>query len=326
MDGLLREYLPPDYLPGAAPAMQRTLKSSISCVGVGLHTGAKLSLTLCPAEPESGITFHRTDCDAFIPARYNHVVDTRLCTVIASAERPDIRVGTIEHLMAALAGAGVGNAIVQVDGPEIPILDGSAANFAFLIECAGVAEQAAPAPVIEILRPVRVSHAGASAELRPAVSTAEGYGLDMDFSIAFDATAIGQQSLRFRLTPTSFRELARARTFTLASEVAQLRAAGLARGGSLDNAVVVDGDVVLNPGGLRMRDEFVRHKMLDAVGDLALAGALLHGQFVGDRSGHALNNRLLRAVFADPANWRRVPVAMRQPTPLEWSPRELQVA
>ncbi len=321
MDGLPRE-----FLPSTVAAKQRTLKSSIGCVGVGLHSGAKLSLTLSPAAPDSGVVFHRSDCDVFIPARYDHVVDTRLCTVIASAERPDIRVGTIEHLMAALAGAGVGNAVVQVDGPEIPILDGSAANFAFLIECAGIAEQAEAAPVIEILRPVRVSHSGSSAELRPAMSEAETPGLNIDFSIAFDATAIGRQSLRFRLTPTSFRELARARTFTLASEVAQLRAAGLARGGSLDNAVVVDGATVLNPGGLRMRDEFVRHKMLDAIGDLALAGALLHGRFIGDRSGHALNNRLLRALFADRANWRLAPSAMRQPAPLEWSPRELQAA
>ena len=270
--------------------------------------------------------FQRTDCDVTIPARYDHVIDTRLCTVLASADRPDIRVGTVEHLMAALAGAGINNALVQVDGPEIPIFDGSAASFAFLIECAGVAEQSEPAPVIEIMRQVRVSHAGASAELRPVASRDAPCGLHMDFAISFDASAIGRQSLQFHLTPSTFGELARARTFTLASEVAELRAAGLAQGGSLDNAVVVDGADVLNPGGLRMRDEFVRHKMLDAVGDLALAGALLHGQFIGDRSGHALNNRLLRAVFADRANWRAVPSAVRQPAALEWSPRELQAA
>ena len=148
----------------------------------------------------------------------------------------------------------------------------------------------------------------------------------MDFSIAFDASAIGRQSLHLRLTPASFRELARARTFALASEVSQLQAAGLARGGSLDNAVVVDGGRVLNPGGLRMRDEFVRHKMLDAVGDMALAGATLHGRFIGDCSGHALNNRLLRALFADRGNWRLAPPAGRHTTPPNWSPRELQAA
>ena len=321
MDGL-----PRDFSPNLAPARQRTLKSGIGCVGIGLHTGAKLSLTLSPASPGSGIVFQRTDLGVAIPASYDRVVDTRLCTVVADAERPDIRVGTIEHVMAALAGAGVDNAVVAVDGPEIPILDGSAANFTFLIECAGIAVQDAPAPVIEIVRPVRVSHSGGSAELRPALPERQASGLEMDFSIVFDATAIGRQSLRLRLTPDSFRELARARTFTLASEVAQLRAAGLARGGSLDNAVVVDGAAVLNPGGLRMRDEFVRHKMLDAVGDLALAGAALHGHFIGNCSGHALNNRLLRALFADHANWRIASPAVRHPASVAWSPRELQAA
>lgn len=319
MDGL-----PRDYLPDVLPTRQRTLKSSIGCVGIGLHSGAKLSLTLSPAAPGTGIVFQRSDRGVSIPARYDNVVDTRLCTVLASAEQPDIRVGTVEHLMAALAGSGIDNAVIAVDGPEVPILDGSAANFLFLIECAGIAEQDEFAPTIEVLRPVRVAHSGGSAELRPAV-TGAAPGLDMDFSIAFDASAIGRQSLHLRLTPDGFRALARARTFTLASEVSELRAAGLARGGSLDNAVVVDGAAVLNPGGLRMRDEFVRHKMLDAVGDMALAGAALHGRFIGDCSGHALNNRLLRALFADRGNWR---LAAPNPAsaPLTWSPRELQAA
>ncbi len=320
MDGLPRE-----YVPGAKTARQRTLKSAIGCVGIGLHSAAKLSLTLSPAPVGSGIVFRRSDLDVSIPARFDHVADTKLCTVLASAEHPGVQVGTVEHVMAALAGAGVSNAVVSVDGPEIPILDGSAANFLFLIECAGVIEQDEPSAAIEIVRPVRVCHAGGSAELRPAKAGASR-GLDMSLSIAFDAAAIGRQSLHVRLTPASFGELARARTFTLASEVAQLQASGLARGGSLDNAVVVDGAAVLNPGGLRMRDEFVRHKMLDAVGDLALAGAVLHGRFIGQCSGHALNNRLLRALFADPANWRPVKPSGGEASLPAWSQPELQAA
>ncbi len=318
MDGL-----PLDYLPSLA-ARQRTLKTAIGCVGVGLHSGAKVSLTLSPAAAGTGIVFHRTDLGAFIQARYDHVVDTRMCTVLGDAERPEIRVGTVEHVVAALSGAGVHNAVVAVDGAEVPILDGSAANFAFLIECAGIVEQDEPAAAIEILRSVKVSQGEAWAELHPCRSGAGAAGFDLDLSIVFDAEAIGRQSLSLRLAAASFRELVRARTFTLASEVAQLQAAGLARGGSLDNAVVVDGATVLNPGGLRMVDEFVRHKMLDAVGDLALAGAALRGRFVGHRSGHALNNRLLRALFADRGNWRVAPA--HHAAFADWNARELQAA
>jgi UDP-3-O-[3-hydroxymyristoyl] N-acetylglucosamine deacetylase len=289
-----------------APAIQRTLKSAIDCVGIGLHSGRRVRLALRPAPVGAGIVFRRTDLGASIPARYDHVVDTRLCTILGLPGQPLARVGTVEHLMAALVGAGVHNAIVELDGPEVPIHDGSAASFLFLIDCAGVVEQDEFIATIEVLRPVRVSNGEAFAELRPFP-----LGFDMSASIAFDAEAIGRQALTLRLTNESFRaELARARTFTQAEEIAQLRAAGLARGGSLDNAVVVDGAQVLNPGGLRMSDEFVRHKLLDAVGDLALAGAPLRGRFIGNRTGHALNNRLLHALFADKANWRLAPAAM----------------
>ena len=287
----------------------------IDCVGTGLHSGRRVRLALLPAEPGTGIVFRRTDLGIEIPARYDNVVDSRLCTVIGLAGQPDARVSTIEHVMAALAGAGVHNAIVEIDGPEVPIHDGSAAGFLFLIDCAGVTEQCEFAAGIEVMRPVRVEHGEAFAELRPFA-----FGFDMAMSIAFDAAAIGRQALTLRLTPESFRaELAQARTFTLASEVAALRAAGLALGGSLDNAIVVDGAKVLNPAGLRMGDEFVRHKLLDAVGDLALAGAPLRGRFIGHRTGHALNNRLLRALFADAANWRLAPAAVAAaPVPV-WS-------
>jgi UDP-3-O-[3-hydroxymyristoyl] N-acetylglucosamine deacetylase len=308
MDGL------PHSIPlQITPTIQRTLKAPIGCVGVGLHSGRRVRLRLLPAPAGSGIVFRRVDLGLDIPARFDHVVETRLCTVLGLPGRPEARVGTVEHVMAALAGAGVHNAVVEVDGPEVPIHDGSAESALFLIDCAGAAQLPEFVPAIEVLRPVRVENGEAFAELRPFP-----FAFDMAMSIAFDAAAIGRQALTLRLTPDSFRaELARARTFTLASEVEQMRAAGLALGGSLDNAVVVDGARVVNPAGLRMHDEFVRHKLLDAVGDLALAGAPLRCRFVGHRTGHALNNRLLRALFADDANWRLQPTtdAISRPDP-----------
>lgn len=296
MDGL-------PCFPVAAEA-QRTLKTVIDCVGVGVHTGRRVTVTLRPAAPGTGIVFHRTDLGVEIPARYDHVADTRLCTALGLPGRPEARIGTVEHLMAALAGCRVVDCTVEVDGPELPILDGSAAPWVFLLDCAGTVDQGRGS-AIEVLRPVRVAEGEAFAELRPIFG--QGHGLTAAMSIAFDVAAIGRQALTLELDEVTFRrELAPARTFGLAREVEALRSAGLARGGSLRNAVVVDGTRVLNPGGLRMPDEFVRHKLLDAVGDLALAGAPLIGRFVGHRSGHALNNRLLRALFAAQANWQRI--------------------
>lgn len=283
-----------------AVASQRTLKAAIGCTGTGLHSGRRVSVTLRPAPAGTGIVFHRTDVGVSIPATFDRVVDTRLCTVLASARRPDVRVGTVEHILAAFAGLGVHNAVVELDGPEVPVLDGSAAPWVFLLDCAGIVAQAAPMRVIEVLRPVRVGTDEAFAELRPGLG-----GLDLAVGIEFAAPAIGRQALTLALSEHAFRGvLQSARTFTQAHEIEGLRAAGLARGGSLDNAVVVDGNRVLNPGGLRMADEFVRHKALDAVGDLSLAGGVLCARFVGHRSGHALNNQVLRALFADSANWR----------------------
>ena len=299
MDGMLHG----SPIPDSFGNWQQSLKSSIGCVGTGLHSGQRVSLTLLPAEPGHGIVFRRTDLGRDIPARFDLVVDTRLSTVLGDAHWASARVGTVEHVLAALVGRGIDNALVELDGPEVPILDGSAAPFLFLIECAGIVEQAAPRRAVEILRPVRVTDGPAFAELRPAAGPARG--LDMALSIDFAAAAIGQQTVSLRLTPETFRrELAQARTFGLLEEVEALRAAGLALGGSLDNAIVVDGDRVLNPGGLRTPDEFVRHKLVDAVGDLALAGAALRGRFIAHRSGHSLNNRLLRALFADASAWR----------------------
>jgi len=280
---------------------RRTLKTAIGCVGVGLHSGRRVSLTLRPAAAGTGIVFRRTDLGIDIPARFDRVMDTRLCTALVAEGAPQARIGTVEHVMAALAGTGITDALVELDAAEVPILDGSAAPFVFLIDCAGTVALPGAAPVIEVLKTIRVEDGAAFAELHPAREP----GFTAALTIDFPATAIGRQQLSLRMSPAAFRaQLAEARTFTLAEEIARLRAAGLAQGGSLANAVVVDGPLVLNPGGLRRPDEFVRHKLLDAVGDLALAGAALSARFVGHRSGHALNNRVLRALFADQSAWR----------------------
>jgi UDP-3-O-[3-hydroxymyristoyl] N-acetylglucosamine deacetylase len=286
---------------------QRSVKTAIGCVGVGVHSGQRVNLTIRPAAADHGVVIRRTDLNRDIVARFDNVADTRLCTILADPGMPSARVGTVEHLMAALSALGIDNALIEVDGPEIPILDGSAAPFVFLLDCAGWVEQDAPRRAIEICRTVRVTAGESWAELRPLGPTSRAVApvLEMDLSIEFAASAIGRQSASLCLTPEAFRhEIACARTFTIMTEIAQLQAAGLARGGSLDNAIVVDGANILNPGGLRMDNEFASHKLLDAIGDLALAGGPLHGRFVAHRSGHELNNRLLRALFDDAAAWR----------------------
>ena len=280
---------------------ERTLRSQIGCRGVGLHSGRIVDVTLLPAAEGTGIVFRRTDLGVDIPARFDVVCDTRLCTMLAAPGRAEATIGTIEHLMAALSAAGIANIVVAVDGPELPVLDGSSEPWVFLLECAGIVDQDASVVAIEVLRTVRVEDGRAFAELRPGAADC----LEISMAIDFPAACIGRQTLSLAMRGDAFREVARARTFAQAHEIAGLRAVGLAQGGSLDNAIVVDGDKVLNPAGLRMTDEFVRHKVLDAVGDLALAGPL-RGRFVGNRSGHALNNQVLRALFADAANWRLV--------------------
>ncbi len=296
---------PESTLPGDLAALartyQHTLRNPISCSGVGLHSGQPVTLTLRPAAANSGVVFRRTDLGLDLPARFDAVVDTRLCTVLGSTVDGRARVATVEHVMAALSACGIDNVLVELDGPEVPVLDGSSAPFVFLLDCAGRAGQDEARSTIEVLRTVRVEENGAFAELRPSHAP----GLSLSLSIEFDARAIGRQAYSIRLGEQAFRrELASCRTFTLLGEIEAMRAAGLARGGSLDNALVVDDAVVLNPVGLRHPDEFVRHKVLDAVGDLALAGHPLRGAFIGHRSGHGLNNRLLRALLADPAAWR----------------------
>ena len=297
MDGL-----PQGFASSVISSQQHTLKAAISCVGTGVHSGRRVALTLRPAAIDNGIVFHRSDLGRAIPARFDRVADTRLATTLADEADPECRIGTVEHLLAALTGAGLDNVDVEVDGPEIPILDGSAAQWLFLIDCAGTEEQAASRRALHVLKPVRVANGEAWAELSPMGAHE---GLELSVVIDFAAMAIGRQSLSLRLTAASFRhELSRARTFALAEDVDALRAAGLAQGGGLHNAVVVDGAKVLNPGGLRMPDEFARHKLLDAVGDLALAGGALRARYRTHRGGHALNNRLLHALFADPTAWR----------------------
>ncbi|WP_448191188.1 UDP-3-O-acyl-N-acetylglucosamine deacetylase [Azospirillum sp. sgz301742] len=280
---------------------QHTLKSVIRCTGIGLHSGASATLTISPAAPEAGITFIRTDKRGFaarIPATYDNVVDTRLCTVLGNAE--GTTVGTVEHVLAALAGCGIDNAILSIDGPEVPIMDGSAAPFVAAIERAGRVEQNAVRHVIRILKPVTIGSGRTTATLMPSQSAV------FSFEIDFDSAVIGQQTGHFELSAGHFgQEIGAARTFCFLHDVEAMQRAGLARGGSLDNAVVVDKeqDRVLNADGLRSPDEFVRHKILDAVGDLYLAGGPILGRYHGSRAGHAMNNQLLRALFADRSAW-----------------------
>jgi UDP-3-O-[3-hydroxymyristoyl] N-acetylglucosamine deacetylase len=300
MDGLPETFRPTAHIQ--AHTAQRTLKSAIACVGTGLHSGHRVNLGLHPSPIGTGIVFRRTDLGLDIPATWNNVQDTRLCTMLALPGHSEARIGTVEHIMAALYATGIDNAVVTLDGPEVPVLDGSAAPFVFLIDCAGTVEQSAPRQIIEVLRRVRVEDRQGYAELRPYA-----HGLDLSLSIDFAAEAIGRQAYSLSLSDTSFRRcLSQARTFTQLHEIEAMQAAGLARGGSLSNAIVVDGSRVLNPEGLRMPEEFVRHKLLDAVGDLALCGAQLLARFTGHRSGHAMNNNLLRALFADESAWQLV--------------------
>jgi len=277
-------------------ASQQTLKTPIGCRGVGLHSGRKVRMTLLPAPVDTGIVFRRTDAGAEIQASWVNTVVAPLCTMLSNGE--GITIGTVEHLMAALAGAEIDNAIVELDGSEVPIMDGSAAPFLFLIECAGIVEQDAARRAIKVLKPVSVIEADATAELLP------DHGFSMSFEIDFANPLISRQDARVVFEEGTFKsEISRARTFGLLDEVDRLRAAGFGRGGSLDNVVVVSGDHVLNADGLRYGDEFVRHKLLDALGDLYLAGGPIIGEFRGVRSGHGHTRRLLSALFADAEAW-----------------------
>ena len=282
--------------------MQTTLTHPLRFTGTGLHTGRPVRLSLHPAAAGTGVVFRRTDvtdCDPVIPALWSNVPGEPLNTRVVNAE--GVSVATIEHLMAAFAGTGLHNVEVRLDGPEVPALDGSSAGFVRAILGAGLHRLGAPVRAIEVLRPVEVRQNGAAARLDPAP------GLVIDFTIQFPDAAIGRQHKRLDLHNGTFvRELCDSRTFCRLSDVDAMRANGLGRGGSLENAVVVDGDRVLTPGGLRHPDEAVRHKILDALGDLYTAGGPLLGRYTGWKAGHAVTNALLRALFADAANWRWV--------------------
>jgi UDP-3-O-[3-hydroxymyristoyl] N-acetylglucosamine deacetylase len=282
--------------------VQTTIKSSVTLSGVGLHTGKVTRLTLHPASAEYGIWFRRTDVvdvDAMVPARWDAVESARLCTRLVN--HAGVSVSTVEHLMAALAGCGIHNALIEIDGPEVPILDGSAAPFVAAFVARGIRRLRSPIRGIEILKTVEITDGLASARLEPADT------LEIDFSIDFADAAIGRQSKFLNMANGAFvHELCDSRTFCRQSDVAAMREHGLALGGTLSNAVVVDGDKVLSPGGFRHADEAVRHKMLDALGDLALAGGPILGRYSGVRAGHAMTNALLRALFSDPTAFRVV--------------------
>ena len=284
--------------------MQRTIAKTAFFAGTGLHSGRPAKLLVHPAPAGAGIVFRRTDVVAGqgdIPALWDRVVQAPLNTRIENAFGHSV--STIEHLMAAFAGCGIHNALVEINGPEVPVLDGSSVRFVRGLVAAGLQEQDAPQFAIEVARTVEVRLGDARARLEP------GPGLVMSFAIDFPDAAIGAQSLTLDMSNGAFvRELCDSRTFCRRVDVEAMQAAGLALGGTYDNAVVVDGAEVLSTGGLRHPDEAVRHKMLDALGDLATAGAPILGRFTGERSGHAVTNLLLRALFAAPQSWRLRPV------------------
>ena len=278
---------------------RRTTHREISCEGVALHAGRPVHARLLPGVSGDGIVFRRDDLGGReIPALYDRVGETRLGTVIVEDGGS---VAVVEHLMAAIAGADIDDLIIALDGPELPILDGDALSWLLLLDQAGFREQRGTRRAIRVIRDVEVAHGDASAALLPSE------GLDFDFEISFASSAIGSQHLSWTFSRENFRrDIAPARTFGFASELDALRGVGLARGASLANTLAIDGDRIVNPELQRFPDEFVRHKILDAIGDLALAGAHTIGRFVGRKSGHALNNALLRALFSDPVNYELI--------------------
>jgi UDP-3-O-[3-hydroxymyristoyl] N-acetylglucosamine deacetylase len=299
---------------------QRTLKNVIRATGVGLHTGEKVYLTLRPAAVDTGIVFRRVDLPSpvDIKAHPGNVGDTRLSTTLV---QNGAKISTVEHLLSAFAGLGIDNAYVDVSAPEVPIMDGSAGPFVFLIQSAGVEEQPAPKRFIRIKRKVTVEESDKRATFEPF------RGFKVSFSIDFDHPVFAEraQSATVDFSSTSFvKEVSRARTFGFIRDIEMLRQANLALGGSMDNAIVVDDYRILNEDGLRYEDEFVKHKILDAIGDLYLLGHSLIGSFIGHKSGHALNNKLLKALLADRSAWEevtfdaadQVPISYMKPVPV----------
>jgi UDP-3-O-[3-hydroxymyristoyl] N-acetylglucosamine deacetylase len=285
-------------------AQQTTLRDEVAVSGVGVHSGSPVTLTLNPAADDAGIVFRRVSADGAmereVRADVRAVTATELATVLGDASGP--LCSTAEHLLAALRGLNVDNVIVEIDGPEVPIMDGSAAAFVDALDEAGLTTRALPRRYIEVLKPVRVAKGEAFGELRPYE-----HGFRVEAEIDFDHPLIGQQALSLDIEPNSFRrEIARARTFGFMKDVSKLWSAGFALGASLENTLVISDDRVLNPEGLRFADEFVRHKVLDALGDLALAGLPLIGAYKTVRGGHKLNHMVLTALMADTSAWRVV--------------------
>ena len=303
---------------------QRTIKQPVHTTGIGLHSGQRVELTIKPAPVNSGIAFRRTDLQppVTIPAVAQLVTDTRLASTLSAATEGaglEIKVFTVEHLMSALAGLGIDNAVIDITGGEVPILDGSSGSFVYLLQSAGVVEQTAAKRFLKMLKPVEIREGDKWVRLEPH------FGFKVSFEIDFGQAAIDATGQRIEIdfAETSYvREIARARTFVMAEEVEVLRTHGLALGGSLDNAIVVDEHRVLNRDGLRYSDEFAKHKALDAIGDLYLIGHTILGAYHARKSGHALNNRLVRAVLADKGAWEIATFSQRRNAPpafaLDW--------
>jgi UDP-3-O-[3-hydroxymyristoyl] N-acetylglucosamine deacetylase len=295
---------------------QRTLKNSIRATGVGLHSGQKVYMTLRPAPPNSGIIFRRTDLPNApdVAARAENVGETTLGTTLING---DVKVSTVEHLLSAFAGLGVDNAFVEVSAPEIPIMDGSAGPFVFLLQSAGIEEQTLAKRFVRIRKRIEVRDGDKWARFEPF------NGFKVNFEIEFDHPIFRRHSQKASMdfSTTSFlREVSRARTFGFMRDLEYLRARNLALGGTLDNAIVLDDFKVLNEDGLRYEDEFVKHKILDAIGDLYLLGHSLIGEFSGFKSGHGLNNRLLRALIADASAWEEVTFRDLREAPISYVP------
>ncbi|KPN19623.1 UDP-3-O-[3-hydroxymyristoyl] N-acetylglucosamine deacetylase [Xanthomonas sp. Mitacek01] len=293
---------------------QRTIKNVIRATGVGLHSGEKVFLTLRPASPDTGIVFRRVDLEPVveIPADGNLVTETTLCTGLSCGPA---NVQTVEHLMSALAGLGVDNLYIELSAAEVPIMDGSSGPFVFLLQSAGVVEQDAPKRFIRVLKPVEVREGDKIARFEPYD------GFKLDFTIAFDHPAIPVAQSRAEVefsTEAYIREVSRARTFGFMRDLEYMRERNLGLGGSMDNAIVLDEFRVLNDDGLRYANEFVRHKILDAVGDLYLAGHPILGRFVGYKSGHALNNKLVRELLAQVDAWEKVSFDQTAPAPVAY--------
>ncbi len=293
---------------------QRTLKNTIRATGVGLHTGEKVYLTIRPAEVNTGVIFRRVDLaePVTIKATPKNVGETVLSTTLVAG---DVKISTIEHLLSAFAGLGIDNAIIDVSAPEVPIMDGSAGPFVFLLQSAGVDEQDCPKQYIRIKRPIKVQNGDKWASFEPFE------GFKVTFTIDFEHPAFEDhlKTATMDFSSTTFvKEVSRARTFGFMKDIDMLRENNLALGGSLDNAIVVDDDKILNEDGLRCADEFVKHKILDAIGDLYLLGHSLIGQFTGYKSGHGLNNKLLRALLEDTESWEMVTFSDEEDAPISF--------